>query len=117
MGLYDISMVCRAVPRFNFRTLDNLLTKSAFKPKLSRYNSSKFNDFRRTCNILSILSWDSLTWLALNFVNHVLYSRALIIGIRSLKDIFLSIISLIILQNSQENKNWQTLLFWLINNN
>lgn len=61
MGLCDKSMVCKAVARFNFRTFDNLFTKSALRPRLSRYISSKFKDFLNTCNILSMLSWESFT--------------------------------------------------------
>lgn len=37
-----------------------------------------------TCSILSMASWDSLLWLARSFLNQVLYSSALMMGIRSL---------------------------------
>lgn len=62
-----------------------IMTKTyALAPMLSKYISSKLSDLLTTCSILSMASWESLLWLARSFLNHVLYSSALMMGIRSL---------------------------------
>lgn len=57
----------------------------ALAPILSKYISSRLSDLLTTWRMRSMASWESLLWLARSFRNHVLYSSALMMGIRSLQ--------------------------------
>lgn len=83
--LLERSNVCSGVASFVIKANASFCEKSAFNPRLSRYSSSILNDFRITWSTRSNASCCNRMWLARSFVNHVLYSKALIIGTKSLK--------------------------------